>query len=380
MKNRTPPNRHQPEPVEIELIRSLFLAFVPSAIMSIGFAVAGIVMLKQQWDIWMAGLLVMGIVASSARLFVAWSLAPEATRAKLPLAQARRLERRFAIPYLSFAAVLGLFGLRAFQLPAANVHMLTITLLIGYCAGVAVGMGLRLWIAIPAIFISTIPALLVALRSPDPVYWVMSALVAALLISGTQSLRARHDRSAKDINLRLAFANLARKDALTALPNRIALREWYDERIAIGASEGLIAVHYIDLNGFKPVNDSYGHPVGDMLLIMVGKRITSAIRDADIAARLGGDEFAVIQYGIKGAAEGQMLADRLAAAIARPFRIGDRTIHISTGLGYVVADGRDEDLEHLLGLADQALYASKRSDGAVTQYDAVEAVQLRGVA
>nr|WP_284732180.1 GGDEF domain-containing protein [Sphingobium nicotianae] len=208
----------------------------------------------------------------------------------------------------------------------------------------------------------------------------MTALVAALLAGGTQSLRARKERSIKDISLRLAFANLARKDALTAMPNRIALREWFEERIAAGVDKGLIAVHYIDLNGFKPVNDSYGHPVGDALLIMVGKRVANTIRETDMAARLGGDEFAVIQYGIEDADEARMLADRLSAAIARPFRIGTRTIRISTGLGFVVADGRDEDLEHLLGLADEALYASKRSDGEVRQYDAVESLQQRSVA
>jgi len=168
---------------------------------------------------------------------------------------------------------------------------------------------------------------------------------------------------------------LARVDALTALPNRIALREWFEERMAAGTS--LLAVHYIDLNDFKPVNDSYGHPVGDALLALVGKRIAHTIRETDIAARLGGDEFAVIQHGISDAAEAARLADRLAEAIARPYRIGDHLITISTGLGYVVADGQAEDLDHLLGLADKALYASKRTEGRVTQYEAVEALQTR---
>jgi diguanylate cyclase (GGDEF)-like protein len=368
----------QPEAVEIDLIRTLFHAFMPSALMSVGFIASGSVIVHRTGDRLLLALVVIGAIASVARLVVAWRLAPTAAQPRLTLANARRLERIFALPYLAFALTLGWFGVRAFILPYADVHMLTMCLLVGYCAGVAVGIGLRLWIALPAMAISTVPATITALFARDPIYWVMSALVLALMVGGAQSLRARHERSVKDIGLRMAFANLARKDALTALPNRIALREWYEERVAMGQA-GLIAVHYIDLNGFKPVNDGYGHPVGDALLTIVGKRIARTIRDTDIAARLGGDEFAIIQYDLRNVAEAAHLAARLETAIRRPFRIGRHTIRISTGLGYVIADGREEDLDHLLSLADQALYASKRA-GEITQYEAVEPLQRRAVA
>jgi len=375
MTYRRHPHRQLPEAVEVEQIRTLFLAFTPSLIMTCVFVATGLVAVMTSRDPVLLVLLGLGTIASIARLAVAGTLAPDAREPKLDLTRARRLERRFALPYLAFAIILGLFGLRAFLLPIPQLHMLTIAMLVGYCAGVAVGIGLRLWIATPSMMFSTVPALIAALLRPDPFYWVMSAVVTALLVGGTNSLRARHARSVQDINLRLAFASLARVDALTALPNRIALREWFEERMAAGTS--LLAVHYIDLNDFKPVNDSYGHPVGDALLALVGKRIAHTIRETDIAARLGGDEFAVIQHGISDAAEAARLADRLAEAIARPYRIGDHLITISTGLGYVVADGQAEDLDHLLGLADKALYASKRTEGRVTQYEAVEALQTR---
>lgn len=377
--NRRPDIRGSlPEAVEIDLIRTLFHAFMPAALMTVGFIASGWVIVQRTGDGLLLALLVIGALASAARLAVAWRLAPIAAQPRLTLAQARKLERHFALPYFAFAFTLGWFGMRVFMLPHADVHMLTMCLLVGYCAGVAVGMGLRLWIALPAMAISTIPAIITALFTPDPIYWVMSALVVALMIGGAESLRNRQERSGKFIGMRIAFANLARKDALTALPNRIALREWYEERVASGHA-GLIAVHYIDLNGFKPVNDSYGHPVGDALLTIVGKRIARTIRDTDIAARLGGDEFAVIQYDLSNVAEAAQLAARLETVISRPFRIGRRSIRISTGLGYVIADGREEDLDHLLSLADQALYASKRR-GEVTQYEAVEPIRPRAVA
>jgi len=369
--------RHLPEAVEVEQIRTLFHAFLPSVIMTCGFIASGTLAVLTTGDQWLLLLLLLGTIASVARLAVAGRLASEADRPRLDLVRARQLQRRFAAPYLAFAALLGLFGLRAFMLPFPELHMLTIAMLVGYCAGVALGIGLRTWIAAPSMIISTVPALVTALFMPDPFYWIMSGLVGAFIAGGTNSLRARYKRSVQDINLRLAFASLAREDPLTALPNRIALHEWFDERASGSGNDGLFAVHYIDLNDFKPVNDSFGHPVGDALLSLVGKRIARTIRQTDIAARLGGDEFAVIQHGLGDPAEADQLATRLAEAIARPYRIGEHLITISTGLGYVVANGRDEDLDHLLGLADKALYTSKRGDGGIVQYEAVESIQDR---
>jgi diguanylate cyclase (GGDEF)-like protein len=359
-------HRPQAEAVEIDLIRSVFHGLLPALVMTISFVAAGFAIVARTGDTWLVWLLGAGILASGARLLVAWRLAPHAMAADVGLDRARQLERWFAIPYLAFAGTLGLFGLRAFMLPLAGVHMLALCVLIVYCAGVAVGMGLRLRIALPAMVIALAPTVIAALATADVLYRVAGMLIASVLISATHILRMRHRRVVSDIALRIAFGNLARKDALTALPNRIGLREWFEERAARG---GPIAVHYIDLNGFKPVNDTFGHPVGDALLIAVGKRIIHTIRDADIVARLGGDEFAVVQYGIHGPEDAALLAARLSAAIARPFRIGDRTINISTGLGYVLADGREADLDDLLDRADQALYASKRGGG-IAQYDA----------
>ena len=101
--------------------------------------------------------------------------------------------------------------------------------------------------------------------------------------------------------------------------------------------------------------------MGDALLIAVSQRIARTIRPGDTAARLGGDEFAILQCGISGVDDTELMAQRLAVAIARPYRIDEHTIQISTCVGYVVAEHGAEDLECLLSLADEALYASKRA-------------------
>lgn len=368
------------EAVEIELIRSVFEAFVPSVIMTLLFLIAGVLIVDVTGDEALLLLLGAGAVASAVRLWTAWRLAPAARRQSLTFAQAKALERRFVLPYFAFAILLGLFGMRVILLPVPGGHMVVICLLTGYAAGVAAGMGLRPRIANLCMIVSLLPAIIAGLIVGDRLYQVTGLLATSFLVGGMYSLRGRHERARKDIMLRFAFANLARQDSLTALPNRIALREWFNEQVGMGEPRTLIAVHYADLNGFKSINDSYGHPVGDALLSAVGQRITRVIRSSDMAARLGGDEFAVVQYGIETEAHAQYLAERLVTVIAQPFQIEGHTLNVSMSLGYIVREAGPDGLDHLLGLADKALYASKRGAGRVTRYTPPESGDERAVA
>ncbi|MBV1689236.1 GGDEF domain-containing protein [Novosphingobium sp. G106] len=363
------PQQSQQETLEVDLIRSLFEALGPVIIMSAGFIAAGGLIVWETRDPILALLLVAGTIVSLVRLVVMIVSRPEALSANLLIDRARFLQRRFTYSYFGFASLLGMFGYRALQLPFPKIHMLTICMLVGYAAGVAANACLRPRIAIPSMLVAVVPALTAALAQPDLVYWTTSMLASAFLSGGVRSVRARHARAARSISRRLAFSTLARQDGLTALPNRLALREWFCERVTDAENPGTIAVHFLDLNGFKPVNDCFGHPMGDALLVAVSRRIVGLIRPTDTAARLGGDEFAVLQCDIASADEAALMAKRLVAAIAQPYRIDHQTIEISTSLGYVIAEHGAEDLECLLSLADEALYASKRAGKGVTRWD-----------
>lgn len=363
--------KHAADAIEIELIRSLYDGFLPSVIMSVGFVLSGMMIAWRTGDPILEALLLPGLVASILRLFVVWRDSKEAVDPRLKIGAARRLERRFAVTYYAFAVALGLFGTRVFWLPShgAGAHLLMLALLIGYAAGVAAGIGLRPRIAIPSMIIAVAPPLVAIVASIKPLYAATAVMTCAFLLGGIFSLRKRHARALVDIGRRLTFASLARQDGLTALPNRLALRESYDEADYNADGSRLVAIHCLDLNGFKPVNDRFGHPTGDALLAAVAKRLAGAIRESDLAARLGGDEFAVVQHDIAHPDEARLLAQRIVAAIGRPYRIGDHTLNISTCVGYVVADAPAHDLERLISLADEALYAAKRNGIGVKRYE-----------
>jgi diguanylate cyclase (GGDEF)-like protein len=372
--------RNHSETVGIELIRSLFESITPAAIMTVAFVASGALMVWSTGDTILLGLLLAGTVASLARIAVTVFSARSIMQPDIPFVEAKLLQSRFAAVYIGFAVVLGAFGHQAFRLPNPEVHMVMICLVMGYCAGVAASVGLRPRIAVPSMLVTSLPMVVSAMSRADPLYWAMSLMTVAFLVGGIKAVRMGHRRAVTSISRRLAFATLAREDPLTTLPNRLALREWFNERVTFAKHPGRIAVHYLDLNGFKPVNDTYGHPVGDTLLAAVGGRLANTIRSTDIAARLGGDEFAVIQCNVASEEEAAMLAQRLATTIARPFRLGEREIAISTCIGYVTSDKRSDDLEYLLSLADEALYRSKRTSRGVVSYETLRPPEEREAA
>lgn len=368
------PVRYSPDAIEVELIRSLYDGLLPSLVMSIGFGICGALIIGQSKDVVIVAPYLAGLLASAARLVVAWRDAPAAASPALSLRAARSLERRYAASYIAFATMLGVFAARALALPDQAIDKLVVCLVIGYAAGVAAGTSLRPRIAIASLLLAVAPPVLVMIAAGTVLHLATALMTAAFLGGGIFSLRKRHARALDEIGLRMTFASLARRDGLTELPNRLALREWFDRNVRATRLRP-IALHCLDLNGFKPVNDSFGHPVGDALLTAVAKRIAGTLRDGDIAARLGGDEFAIIQLQVANPDEAFMLAERIAASIARPFAIGDHDIRVTTSVGYLVCDDASRDLEQLISLADEALYTAKKSGRTICRYREAAAVQ-----
>jgi diguanylate cyclase (GGDEF)-like protein/PAS domain S-box-containing protein len=165
----------------------------------------------------------------------------------------------------------------------------------------------------------------------------------------------------KRAEARIAF--MAHHDALTGLPNRVLLRERMEEMLArITRHGGSMAALCIDLDNFKSVNDTLGHPIGDLLLKTVASRLVEQLRPDDLVARLGGDEFAVLQSGVADATEVTSLAERLLAAISEPYDLDGHQISIGASVGVALAPSDSQDADRLLKSADIALYRAK-SDG-----------------
>ena len=184
----------------------------------------------------------------------------------------------------------------------------------------------------------------------------------AQLGNGFNAMLAELER--RDIAQRSAEAKLqfqALNDALTGLPNRRLLGDRLDRVLAVARRESrIVALLYIDLDGFKLVNDSLGHSIGDALLARVATRLQTRVRESDTLARLGGDEFTVVLGSLHAREEAALVANKLLEVLASPFSIEGHELTIGASIGISIFPDSAQDAADLMQQADSAMYASKR--------------------
>jgi len=173
---------------------------------------------------------------------------------------------------------------------------------------------------------------------------------------------------------------LALYDALTGLPNRVLLARKLQECMAQARDTGKqLGVAYLDLDGFKPVNDRLGHGAGDRLLVVVGGRLTRALQPVDTVARLGGDEFVILMPGLDSVADCERILGRVMESVSAPYTLDTERVVVTASIGYTIFPQDDADADTLLRHADQAMYAAKQAGrNRFHQFDAAQerAVQL----
>ncbi len=167
----------------------------------------------------------------------------------------------------------------------------------------------------------------------------------------------------RDVTERRAFQERlvyeASHDALTALANRARLLRSLETALD-GPDRAGVAVLYLDLDGFKQVNDTYGHEAGDAMLISVAAGLQRSVLGSDLVGRLGGDEFAIVLHQVKTADDAVTVAKRILAELSRPIEINGVSLQPRTSIGIALADGNDAGTDELLGRADSAMYHAKR--------------------
>ncbi len=181
---------------------------------------------------------------------------------------------------------------------------------------------------------------------------------AGLVTGGVMVL---HDIS-ETVAMAERMAYMAHYDALTDLPNRVLLRDRVEQALAYAQRNGTsVAVMYLDLDGFKQVNDALGHDMGDLLLVEFARRLCAAVRGSDTVCRQGGDEFVVLLSGPSDVDHTALVAQKILATCATPFGLQERSVRVGVSGGIALYPAHGESYEELSRHADAAMYASKRS-------------------
>jgi diguanylate cyclase (GGDEF)-like protein len=169
---------------------------------------------------------------------------------------------------------------------------------------------------------------------------------------------ATHEDITEKRHAELKIEHMAHHDALTELANRIRLNERLEQAL-VHADGSMIAVHHLDLDRFKAVNDTFGHHTGDRLLKIVAARLRELVRDSDTIARMGGDEFVIVQAPISGRDQATLLAERVISSVNEPFVIDGHQAAVGASIGVAVSPDDGAAPEKLLRNADLALYRAK---------------------
>ena len=172
-----------------------------------------------------------------------------------------------------------------------------------------------------------------------------------------------HDRQRRSFDEnRRAIEHMALHDALTTLPNRFLLLGHLEQAISLAQRHDMkAAVLFLDLDGFKPINDRLGHPAGDVVLQEVARRLQACVRDCDTAARYGGDEFVILLTEIWGEGNAVMVASKVLDSIDQPIQLGSESVQISTSIGIAIFPDHGRNAEALIEEADRAMYMAKQN-------------------
>ncbi|NOJ41767.1 sensor domain-containing protein [Bradyrhizobium australiense] len=173
---------------------------------------------------------------------------------------------------------------------------------------------------------------------------------------------ATHEDITEQRQSEVKIEYMAHHDALTDLANRVLLNERLEYALGRVSGGEMVAVHHLDLDQFKAVNDTFGHPCGDRLLRIVAERLRSLVGDSDTIARMGGDEFVIVQATISDPADATSLAQRVIDALNEPYEIDGQQAVIGVSIGISVGPGDGSNPDKLLRNADLAMYRAK-SDG-----------------
>jgi diguanylate cyclase (GGDEF)-like protein len=253
-------------------------------------------------------------------------------------------ESALALAYLSFPVVVAIYLIRRRETPYLKLFVMFGLFSALGAATHAVGL-VEIW---------------------QPIFWaggVIEALAAVVSIATVVMLAPVLPKLMKLSNPIV--------DSLTALPNRLLFHDRVKLAIARIKRERreLLAILVVDIDGFKKVNDSLGHELGNQLLVRVAKRLDRSVRPIDTVARFGGDEFIVLLERVEGPLYAKGVARRMISELERPFPFGEVNVQISASVGIVISDG-SESPDELICAADAAMYRAKQTKaGSFELYD-----------
>lgn len=366
-----------PHAVYRDLVTPLFTMRMPIVGFGVLFALVSILILQRWADPVILLLCISAAIVTIVRLLIiaAYNKAGAGSQSIEDLSH---WEHRYALFTFLFALLLAGLNVRVLMVHEPLMLIGTVSLVFTFGAGVVSRTSCRPRVCIGSLLIAVVPTALAMLwhgtlsdqqRLHGEFFALFGLLLLAVLAMSLDSVRHLYAAMLEQLITKHDLAKLARVDALTGLPNRLMLRDAYHTGVEGAERTGTqLAIHYLDLDGFKAINDRFGHPSGDRMLRQVAARLLATIRAKDVVVRLGGDEFIVMQAGVNHRDEAELLGRRIIKQLSDVYVIDGVEMRISASIGIALASSFATDLDDLIASADAALYKSKALGKAQLQF------------
>jgi diguanylate cyclase (GGDEF)-like protein len=350
----------------LELLRALFYSAVPTAALLVLYAGMARVLLSRLDSPFWHGLIWTGLALSALRVLHMGWVGKKDPPTLDRLDAARRHERLYTVSTFVFYTCAGALGFHLMTGPDVSLKLLFVGFMFCNCIGLLARVYVRPRICFPSLMLIILPTTFGLLLTGGEVHVTLGLIMLLTCMAGYESVRYMYHSTVRQIALQRHATRVANEDELTGLANRHALRDrvasWADQPPA----SDWVGVLYIDLDRFKPVNDTYGHEVGDALLRAVAGRLQNALRHGEFTARIGGDEFIVLLPGVDNPDRARLLSDRLISVLSQPYLIQGHDVKIGATIGVSIERASRAQFDSLLGHADEALYEGKRRGRGVT--------------
>jgi diguanylate cyclase (GGDEF)-like protein len=346
------------------LVETLFTSSASLGAGAVTGAAVGTTVALATGDPWLIGAAIAVTVTGALRVAytVFFHAGPESDAA-----QSARSETMYELGAWVYATLIGLLTfLTLTHTDRPILQLLAATMSTGYAGGICGRNAGRPVIAIGQLALASAPMTVALVLGADPLRWVLAALNIVFMFGMVDITLQTYSAVLKAMSatreqklLTDRFERLARFDAMTGLENRGAFQERLHDELARSDREGeQLAVIWVDLDKFKEINDSLGHPTGDRVLCTVARQLTTIVEGRGFVARFGGDEFVLLAAGAKpGFAED--LAREVMRGLLMPVDIDGASIQVTGSIGVAVAPGHGKDADTLLQHADMALYHAK---------------------
>lgn len=279
---------------------------------------------------------------------------------------------------LMFSVLVGAIGTYTFWRGPEEAQLFSAVFLVSYCTGIVTRLAVRPKLAIACVKIAALPYVVVLLFHPLFLYKMLALFLLMMSMASLQLIRTSYRLTFDVLITRAELAALAGSDPLTGLANRFTVDQQL-QRLFLGQQVRpghAVAVHFIDLDHFKAANDTFGHAVGDAILVEVARRLNELLPQNAIAARRGGDEFLVIQPHLDTSRDAVRLAERITASLSQPYAVMGQDVTIGASVGVAATENQQETPQRLIVAADHALYEAKRKGRGIVEFSEVSIQQV----